>query len=1040
WDDCDLGYYKDDFIGCDTARGLGIMYNGVAADGQAANFPVNSYGANPPQVGLDFFQGPLKTIKRPGLSDTVVRLKMTNFTYFNNDRSNIGNPNNGLEIYRYMTGSIRNGDRFTNDFQGAGVRSKGYGSGPISNFVFTGDPGDATSWSECACTNLPDDRRFIFSSGPFQMLPGAKNDIVFGSVWASGVGGCPSTDFKTIKNIDDGAQALFDAGFKTVEGPEAPRLVVRELDRKLVFYIVNDYGSNNFRENYGRADSVYKDSLRYHQVVTKTKDISTDSLYVFEGYRVFQLKNSEVTSADIFDPNTGEVNSAKAIEVFQCDKHNNITKIVNYTKNTAISDSTWIPQTKIVGKDSGITHSFMLTQDQFASGSDKRFINYHNYYFVAIAYGHNNFAQFDPVHYIRTQDVPYIGSSKGAGGINIPIVMATPNTSNGDFGSVLNADYGSGIVVTRVNGLGNGGNALEIDDLTNSEIMQYDSAKTITYKQDQGPVVVKVVDPTILPAYDWVFQITGDVTGASNLLSSYKAINPQTGGWKLTAVKNGTVVETIYSERTLDDLNEQILEKYGISVNVKQVQPAGNNQKVNNGYITSSVTFANKSQPWLSGLTDVADSNFANWIRTGVNDKFGTDGPCNFNPTLPFLDSFSMYGNLLNNFTPTTSTWGPYHLGATWDGHKGTGTQCGFVVAYNAYNGQRSFANLNDVNIVFTRDRSMWTKCAVIEMQEDTILAENRAEKFFIRKHAGLLKDANPDGSLAYSTDPADRGTSWFPGYAIDQNTGYRLNIVFGEDSYLSLDNGNDMVWNPTFRRFNSFDGSIIFGGKHFVYVMATKYDSCKNFIKKINEASVSSSKINLTKLQYDQMRWVGIPLTSGIINLLSYKDGLIPTQTTLRFRVNRPFAPYYANGTTNLINTAPGKATWPYYTFSTKELAPTKMSDATDKDALLSRIKVVPNPYYGYTGFEGSRYDTKVKIINVPAKVTVRIYSLDGTLVRTITKSDPNSASIDWDVRNNAGLPIAGGMYIMHVSAEGVGETVLKWFGAMRPIDATTY
>jgi len=30
--------------------------------------------------------------------------------------------------------------------------------------------------------------------------------------------------------------------------------------------------------------------------------------------------------------------------------------------------------------------------------------------------------------------------------------------------------------------------------------------------------------------------------------------------------------------------------------------------------------------------------------------------------------------------------------------------------------------------------------------------------------------------------------------------------------------------------------------------------------------------------------------------------------------------------------------------------------------------------------------------------------------------------------------------MYMMDVKAEGIGETVLRWFGAMRPIDITTY
>jgi len=68
-----------------------------------------------------------------------------------------------------------------------------------------------------------------------------------------------------------------------------------------------------------------------------------------------------------------------------------------------------------------------------------------------------------------------------------------------------------------------------------------------------------------------------------------------------------------------------------------------------------------------------------------------------------------------------------------------------------------------------------------------------------------------------------------------------------------------------------------------------------------------------------------------------------------------------------------------------------------------------------------------------------VHIYSLDGTLIRTLTKDDATSY-MDWDIKNTAGLPIASGIYIIHVQAEGIGETVLKWFGAMRPIDATSY
>ena len=49
-------------------------------------------------------------------------------------------------------------------------------------------------------------------------------------------------------------------------------------------------------------------------------------------------------------------------------------------------------------------------------------------------------------------------------------------------------------------------------------------------------------------------------------------------------------------------------------------------------------------------------------------------------------------------------------------------------------------------------------------------------------------------------TSSTSTGWSWFPGYAIDLETGTRLNMAFGENSWMVGDNGNDMRWNPTSR------------------------------------------------------------------------------------------------------------------------------------------------------------------------------------------------------------------------------------------------
>jgi len=1041
WDDCDLGYYADDYIGCDTSRGLGIQYNGTNDDGGSAGHPVNSYGLNPPQVGVDFFKGPKRIIHRSGLPDTIQQLGMTNFTYYNNDASVIGNPVNGIQIYNYMTGTIKDGEHFSNDFQGTGVPCKGYGSGPVSHFVFTGDPGDKTSWSECNCNNNPGDRRFIFSSGPFELVPGAINDITFGALWVSGVGGCPSTDFKTIKSVDDGAQALFEEGFKTVEGPEAPRLVVRELDRKLVFYMVNDYGSNNYAESYGRTDGTYIDSLRYHQAVAKAvSNDYADSLYHFEGYRVFQLANSSITSAEIFDPNTGEVDNTKAYEVFQCDIHNNVTKIINYAKVTAVSDSTWTPQIKVVGKDSGVVHSFTISADQFAATADPELINYHTYYFVAIAYGYNNFQNFNPLpHYVNgTQDQPYIGSAHGAGGINIPVVAAIPNPANGNMGTTLNANFGDGVVVTRIEGLGNGGSFTELSTASEMNIVKNDSVSDLVYSQGQGPVNVKVIDPEVLQPVDWVLQIGSD----SGLVAG---VLPSSATWKLTAIDSKGNQDVIYSERDISSVNEQIIEKYGISVSVAQANAPGVDQVNGNGYISSTISFADNSKSWLWGVADQSDSNFANWIRSGNNQHFGTSysatNPCNFNDYMK-LDTLQFYELMLANFSPAKSTWAPYNLAAAFFAkHYSNGSACAFEVAYTgATQDLAHFSKTPDVNIVFTPDKSLWTRCAVVEEQEDSNLAQNNAMKFTLRKHAGWDMDYASDGvTPVYSSDASENGMSWFPGYAVDINTGIRLNIIFGEDSYLGSDNGGDMIFNPSTNMFNTFDGSIVFGGKHIVYVMNTKYDSDAYVVSKLKNATPLNGNTTIQKA-FENVAWVGVPTLNPSVPLASLRDGIIPTETRLQFRVNRPYAAYKADPAQPALAASDSlSGTLPYYTFTTKNMVPSKLSDTTNRSKLLSRIYAVPNPYYGFSGYETNRYDTKVKIINLPQRVTAHIYALDGTLVRTLTKDDATSF-LDWDVRNAAGLPIASGMYLIHVQADGIGETVLKWFGAMRPIDATSY
>jgi hypothetical protein len=55
----------------------------------------------------------------------------------------------------------------------------------------------------------------------------------------------------------------------------------------------------------------------------------------------------------------------------------------------------------------------------------------------------------------------------------------------------------------------------------------------------------------------------------------------------------------------------------------------------------------------------------------------------------------------------------------------------------------------------------------------------------------------------------------------------------------------------------------------------------------------------------------------------------------------------------------------------------------------------------------------------------------------------------VDWDLKNDYGIPIASGLYIIHIrgklwdvdNKEFVEkDKVIKWFGALRPIDLDTF
>jgi hypothetical protein len=97
---------------------------------------------------------------------------------------------------------------------------------------------------------------------------------------------------------------------------------------------------------------------------------------------------------------------------------------------------------------------------------------------------------------------------------------------------------------------------------------------------------------------------------------------------------------------------------------------------------------------------------------------------------------------------------------------------------------------------------------------------------------------------------------------------------------------------------------------------------------------------------------------------------------------------------------------------------------------SLLDRIYVVPNPYVVYSDLEQpgptstKRGENVLQFRNLPARCTIRIYTMTGELVDTITKDDTNSYA-SWRVLSYEGQRLAYGVYIYHVDAPGVGQKI---------------
>ncbi len=1040
WVDADLGGASDDYVGCDAQRGLGYCYNGDADDEGTGS--ATGYGTTPPAIGVDFFEGPYADndgvdnplvydaalalsangIPYPGLGigygDSIVdneRYGMRKFVYysigsgqFNGD----GDPSTALDHYNYLRGRWRNGG--AQMVWGGNGNSASSGGTILADLLFPGDS-DPLFWSTKGVTASPanwsefnavggspnpqGDRRFLQSAGPFTLEPGAVNDLTVGVVYARAVSGDNTASIASLQVADDKAQALFDNCFKVAEGPDAPDLTFQEMDRELILYLSNRKVSNNYNETYNQLNPfiAIPDTL---DGVYQGTDAEKDTLkfYKFQGYQIYQVKNGLITVSELDNPDVSRL-------VAQVDIKDDVKQLVNHTFDESLNAN--IPQEMVKGEDLGIKHSFRIIEDKFAT-EDTRLVNHKTYYYIAIAYGYNEYKKYDGNDPLKLdgQKLPYIGSRKLGGGQGIRSFSAIPhNPTPENGGTVANSAYGDEPQITRLEGQGNGGLELDLTAESENVIVSNNFMDHPTYKKGKGPIQVKVIDPLMVKAGVYKVQFIDSLTPSDLSDALWKLHIPE-------PLTNGDL--TIDSDQSIAIENEQLFVDEGISVTIKQVINPGIDKEAGSGVISSEIEFADSSLAWLTGIQDQDQESDWNWIRSGeaVYDVGTVVSPYNDYDDGAFEDPKQDFEGFVEG------TWSPYRLVSYYrSGTASNGRTMQDAVGLPIFNGAAvkqggtgELADLASVDIVFTSDRSKWSRCMVFEARNDVALAEGGAKHLELREANSVDKNGVDDGT--------GTGRGWFPGYAINVETGERLNVAFAEDSWLASENGRDMMWNPTSTSFAGANFESIWGGKHYVYVFRSggafpTYDECDYLYGEMQSLDIDKM------LAMQTCMWAGIPL-------LATGHSLFETDAKVKLRVDKPYESFATASTVN--------AGLPFYQFDMTGLE-VELGNTTAMDSALALINVVPNPYYAYSEYETGKLDNRIKLTNLPEICTISIYNVGGTLMRRFQKDD-SKTSLDWDLKNHVNVPVASGVYLIHVDVPDIGERTLKWYGILKPTD----